>query len=99
MADIIGRKPIYLVCLVLYICVVIGTLFCKNLWLCISLMFFGGVAETGRYYVAYVYIIEFMPLKHQDAAGLYLFLIFSLVMAFISLQFWFVVRYWQVNAA
>ena len=61
MADIKGRKPIFLTGLVIYILVVIATLFNRNIYLSYVIMFFGGISETGRYYVAYVYIIEMMP--------------------------------------
>lgn len=61
MADIKGRKPIFLVGLILYFIVVIMTIFNKNLYLAWFNMFLGGISETGRYYVAYVYIVEMMP--------------------------------------
>ena len=60
-ADVYGRKPLFLIGLTLYICVVVALLFNRNLGLLYFLMFAGGVAETGRYYVAYVYIVEMMP--------------------------------------
>lgn len=98
-ADMVGRKPVMLVGLTIYIGVVIGLVFCKFLWLADILMFFGGIGETGRYYVAYVYVVEFMPIKYQDATGLYLFMVFGFTMTFIALQFWFFCSYWQINAA
>jgi len=63
-ADIVGRKPMFLLGICIYICVVIGTLFCHKLSVCYFLMFMGGISETGRYYVAYVYLVEFMPLRY-----------------------------------
>jgi hypothetical protein len=58
----------------------------------------GGVGETGRYYVAYVYAVEMMPSKVQNDAGLYIFLFFGLAMSYIALQFWFLTKEWKVNA-
>ena len=84
-ADIIGRKPIFILGLCIYVCVVVSCLFCTSLYLCYFLLFMGGISETGRYYVAYVYVVEFMPLEHQDAAGLYIFLCFGVIMTFIPL--------------
>lgn len=60
-ADIVGRKPIFLAGLSLYILVVIGLYFVKNLYTLYVLLFLGGISETGRYYVAYVYVVEMMP--------------------------------------
>ena len=61
LADIYGRKPLFLVGLSLYICVVIALFFTKSLSTLYFLMFMGGISETGRYYVAYVYTVEMMP--------------------------------------
>ena len=60
-ADIYGRKLLFIIGLVIFIMVVIGSLFCTSLNLLYFLLFMGGISETGRYYVAYVYCVEFMP--------------------------------------
>jgi len=60
-ADIVGRKPMFLVGLAIFMCVVVSSLFCTNIYFAYFLLFMGGISETGRYYVAYVYQIEFMP--------------------------------------
>ena len=90
MADIYGRKPLFLIGLTLYICVVVALFFAKSLALLYILMFLGGVAETGRYYVAYVYCVEMMPKDVQDKTGLFIFLVFGFAMTYIGLQFWFI---------
>ena len=59
----------------------------------------GGIGEVGRYYVAYVYNVEMMPMRVQNNTGLYIFLCFGLVMSYIALQFWFLTKNWRVNAA
>lgn len=89
-ADIYGRKPLFLIGLTLYIVVVITLFFNKSLAFLYVLMFLGGVAETGRYYVAYVYCVEMMPQPVQDATGIYIFTVFGFVMTYIALQFWFI---------
>lgn len=63
-ADIVGRKPMFLTGLTIYICVVISTLFCTNVYLMMFILVMGGISETGRYYVAYVYVVEMMPSKY-----------------------------------
>ena len=65
-ADIYGRKPLFLIGLTLYICVVIALFFANSIAYLYVMMLLGGISETGRYYVAYVYCIEMMPEKVQD---------------------------------
>ena len=60
-ADIYGRRPIFMIGLCIQICVVLSSLFCTSLDLAYFLLFMGGVGETCRYYVAYVYAVEMMP--------------------------------------
>jgi MFS family permease len=57
-ADIKGRKPMFLLGLSLYILVVIGLMLCKSLKLAYVLLFIGGLSEVGATYVAYVYCVE-----------------------------------------
>ena len=96
-SDIYGRKPLFLIGLSLYICVVIMLFFVESLTFLYVLMFLGGISETGRYYVAYVYAIEMMPEKVQDATGLYIFLVFGTAMTYIAVQFWFITKDCFVN--
>ena len=60
-ADIKGRKPMFLLGLIIFFMVSIATLFNTNLYFAYVILFFGGISETGRYYVAYVYVVEMMP--------------------------------------
>jgi MFS family permease len=60
-ADIKGRKPMFLLGLFLYIICVLGLLFSTSKPLMYMFLVVGGISETGRYYVAYVYAIEIMP--------------------------------------
>ena len=60
-ADIKGRKPMFLLGLAFYIICVVGLLFSNIKPLMYFFLIIGGISETGRYYVAYVYAIEIMP--------------------------------------
>ena len=84
-ADVIGRRPMFLTGLIIFMAVVTTSLFCKNLYLAYFLLFMGGISETGRYYVAYVYLVEFMPIRLQNSAGLYIFMVFGFVMTYIAM--------------
>lgn len=96
-ADVYGRKPLFLIGLSLYIVVVIALYFVRSLGWLYFLLFLGGVSETGRYYVAYVYCVEMMPERVQNATGLYIFLVFGFAMTYIALQFWFITKDCYVN--
>ena len=97
--DIVGRKPIHLLGLAIFISVVVASLFDKSLILCYFLLFMGGISETGRYYVAYVYCVEFFPKNMQSKMGLAIFSCFGSSMVLIALRFWFIVpRIWTWNA-
>ena len=63
-ADIYGRKKLFLIGLTIFVFVVMNSLFCQNINFAYFLLFMGGISETGRYYVAYVYLIEFVPRKY-----------------------------------
>ena len=63
-SDIYGRKPLFLIGLVIFFCVVVSSFFVTNLYMLYLIIFLGGISETGRYYVAYVYAVEFMPMKN-----------------------------------
>ena len=60
-SDVYGRKPLFLLGLVIYFGVVTSSYFVRNLYLLYFIIFMGGISETGRYYVAYVYAVEMMP--------------------------------------
>jgi MFS family permease len=63
LADIVGRKPMFLLGLTIFVAVVVASLFCTNINFVYFLLIMGGISETGRYYVAYVYLIEFFPAR------------------------------------
>jgi MFS family permease len=63
LADIYGRKAMFILGLVLHLVTVAGLLSSKNVSVLCGLLMLGGVSETGRYYVAYVYAVEYMSKK------------------------------------
>lgn len=78
----------FLTGLVLYVLTVVGLLLAsqKNLLYCLLIL--GGISETGRYYVAYVYAIEIFPKRLQSFMGLVIFMSFSLFKVLICIYFW-----------
>ena len=79
-SDIYGRKPLFLIGLVIFFGVITAAYFVTNLYVLYFIIFMGGISETGRFYVAYVYVIEMMPKKHQANTGLWIFLVFGIAM-------------------
>jgi len=63
LADLYGRRPIYLFGLCLYALTAITYPFSKSLELNFGLIFLGGISESARYYVGFVYLQEMVP-KH-----------------------------------
>ena len=57
----------------------------------------GGIAESGRYYVAFVYLVEWSPNLNENSAGLWIFEWFGIVMTLIGLQFWLLEPSWTIN--
>lgn len=88
LADIVGRKPMFLLGLVLYIFTVIGLLVSSDLTILCALLVLGGISETGRVYVAYVYAIEIMPKRLQSLMGIISWMNVGLCRIFITIYFW-----------
>ena len=58
LADIYGRKPIFMLGLCFYLITIAILYFSTNLYILYAALVLGGISETGRYYVAYVYAVE-----------------------------------------
>lgn len=56
LADLVGRRPIYLFGLVLYALSAILHPLSSSLYFTYALIFLGGISESGRYYVGFVYL-------------------------------------------
>jgi MFS family permease len=63
MGDYYGRKPIYLLGLILNFVLIATLIFVKNLYLAYFCCFMLGISITARYYVGYTYNLEFQPKK------------------------------------
>ena len=97
-SDIYGRKPLFLIGLTIFFGVVSAAYFVTNLYVLYFIIFMGGISETGKYYVAYVYAIEFMPEKSQSNTGLWIFNVFGFATVYIALQFWFITNKCVINS-
>mmetsp|Transcript_37795 Transcript_37795/g.57859 ORF Transcript_37795/g.57859 Transcript_37795/m.57859 type:complete len:100 (-) Transcript_37795:797-1096(-) len=64
LGDVVGRKPIYLLGMVMHIGFMICVLITTNRYVAFVLLFFFGVSLTARYYVGYTYNTEIQPKSH-----------------------------------
>jgi hypothetical protein len=94
-SDVVGRKPMFLLGLSIYMCVLILVLVCTDFYFMCVLIFFGGVGETGRYYVAYVYLVEFVPDHRQSLCGLLIFVVFGVAQMFFASYFAIITKEWS----
>lgn len=53
-----------------------------------------GVTEAGRYYVGYVYMVEFQPSSYQADVGLSIFVVHAIVKIFYDLYFALISKEW-----
>jgi MFS family permease len=68
-ADIYGRKPVFLVSMIVHLFIIIGLFLSTNMTFTIVLMFFIGLCAVGRYNVAFLYALEFMTDEKQKKVG------------------------------
>ena len=74
-ADLLGRRPVYLGGLCLYACTAICYPFSRSLYFNYVLVFLGGISESARYYVGFVFLQELMPKRIQTYSGLMIFIV------------------------
>lgn len=61
LGDILGRKPIFIIGMLLQIGVSIAIVLLYNKWANFGLCLVMGLALTGKQYVGYTYLLENMP--------------------------------------
>jgi MFS family permease len=61
MADIYGRKPIFLASMAIQLVSLIGILFSRNWILTAGMIFIFGTGGVGRSSISYLYMQEFLP--------------------------------------
>lgn len=61
MADIYGRRPIYMYSMIAHMAIYGAIILSRNLYLTIVLMFFLGMTSVARGAIGYLYTLEFIP--------------------------------------
>ena len=88
LGDVYGRKPIYLIGLVLHLFFTIGIITTNNLLFAYLLLFVFGLSVTSKYYVGYTYLLEMQPRSHHVLVSTTMFLFESVVFIFMCIYFW-----------
>ncbi|XP_059159013.1 organic cation transporter protein-like [Physella acuta] len=65
LADVFGRKPMFMLTHLLLLSVAIGIAFSPNFLVFVALRFFLGAVEQGTVLIANVVLMELMPIRHR----------------------------------
>ena len=87
LADKVGRKPMFMLGLIINIFSTVGLFFGRTRIVLYLFLILGGIGETGRYYVAYVYAVEIFPEKQRNSGGLSIFMLMAVAKIGICLYF------------
>jgi MFS family permease len=87
-ADIIGRKPVFCLSMLIQTVAFIGLFFTKSIYLAYFIMFLFGVSSVGRTSISFLYLMEILPKAQQVLVGTILQLFSSLVSIIGCLYFW-----------
>lgn len=68
-ADIIGRKPVFCLSMLIQTIAFIGLFFTSNIYVAYFFMFLFGVASVGRTSISFLYLMEVLPKAQQVLVG------------------------------
>ena len=94
LADLYGRRPVYLFGLILFAATDFCYPFSTTLYLNYALVFLGGISESARYYVGFVYLQELMPSSFQTYSGLLIFVVHAVAKILYDLYFYKMTKSW-----
>ncbi|TNV80154.1 hypothetical protein FGO68_gene7510 [Halteria grandinella] len=100
--DIYGRKLPFISAQLLGSAMQLSLLFTTDIHIMIGLFFFTGMAASGRFTLAHVYLQELMPIKYRSHAGTMVQFIDSMLVVVVSLYHRFITKEWyplQIFAA
>ena len=95
LGDVLGRKPIYMLGLVMHISFMTGLLISTNVYFSYVLLFIFGLSITSRYYVGYTYNLEMQPKSHYVLVSTTMFVFESAVYIFICIFFLTISDRWK----
>ena len=94
LGDVHGRRPTFMLGLVMHLVFMAGILVVTNYLIAYALVFLFGLSMTTRYYVGYTYNLEMQPKSHYVLVGTTMFLIESV--AYLTICVYFInYKYWK----
>lgn len=94
MADLYGRKKIFMFSMILELATFIGLYLSKDVNLTTVLMFFFGIASVGRCSISFLYLMELLPASRQVLVGTILHFNNASVGIIGCLYFWKISKNW-----
>lgn len=94
LSDIYGRRPIFLLSMLVQLLSLIAIYISRSVWITIGLIFFFGMGGVGRSSISYLYMQEFLPQDKQTLVGTILQLNNGFVAVYTVLYYWFISNYW-----
>ena len=95
LGDVYGRRPIYMLGILLHLICMICILQVTELKYAYFLFFVFGLSVTARYFVGYTYLVEIQPKSHQVLVSTTMFVFESVVYSFICYYFWKISDNWK----
>lgn len=95
LGDIVGRKPIFMLGMVMQICITIAIVIISNMYIAYVLCFLEGISLTGKQYVGYSYLIENQPKNKQVIVGSLEFIAEGFVSFLVCMFFLWVSKDWR----
>ena len=96
LGDIVGRKPIFIIGMLMQITVCITIVFMTNAWAVYGLCLVMGIALTGKQYVGYTYLIENQPKSKQVIVGSFEFMLEAVVFFMVCVFFLWISKDWRL---
>jgi|LauGreDrversion4_2_1035121.scaffolds.fasta_scaffold514206_1 MFS family permease len=95
MADIYGRKWVYIGSMVLQLLSMIATFFSTRIEVTIVIMFFLGFSSVGRCALSFLYLMELVPQKKQTIVGTGVHMNNACAGIYVATYFWVISRDWR----
>ena len=96
LGDVYGRKPIYMLGIVMHLIFMAGILFVTKPVITYLLIFWFGLSISTRYYVGYTYNVEMQPKSHYVLVSTTQFVFESITYTFVCIYFWKISRDWKL---
>ena len=95
LADKVGRRPIALIGVLMQALASVGLLFSTSLYFTYAMIFIMGMAMAPRFFVGYVFAMEFLPQKSTSMATSITLGVDGLVLMWSSLWFMMIDNHWE----